>query len=105
MLNPIIDWTDDEVWEYIKERGLPYNPLYDQGHKRVECIGCPMRANRKELDENPRYAALYKKAAGKHLETGAKSREGIKKDIDAYYSWRVNFCGGRRDNKRYDEMY
>jgi hypothetical protein len=64
-----------------------------------------MRANRKELDENPRYAALYKKAAGKYLETGAKSREGIKKDIDAYYSWWVNFCGGRRDNKRYDEMY
>jgi phosphoadenosine phosphosulfate reductase len=105
MLNPIIDWTDDEVWEYIRERGLPYNPLYDQGHKRVGCIGCPMRANRKELDENPRYGALYKRAAGKYLETGAKSREGIKKDIDAYYSWWVNFCGGRRDNKRYDEMY
>jgi phosphoadenosine phosphosulfate reductase len=97
MLNPIIEWSDDEVWEYIKERNLPYNPLYDAGHKRVGCIGCPMRANRKELEENPRYAALYKKAAGKFLENGAKNREGYKKDIDSYYAWWVNFCGGKRE--------
>jgi phosphoadenosine phosphosulfate reductase len=92
MLNPIIDWSDDEVWEYIRERGLPYNPLYDKGHKRVGCIGCPMRTNRKELLENPRYAALYKKAAGVFLETAAKTREGIKKDADTYYNWWVDFC-------------
>ena len=90
MLNPIIEWSDDEVWEYIKERGLPYNPLYDMGHKRVGCIGCPMKSNKKELEDNPRYAALYKKAAGIYLETRAK-REGTKKDIDTYYTWWTNF--------------
>jgi phosphoadenosine phosphosulfate reductase len=31
ILNPIIDWTEDEVWEYIRGRDLPYNPLYDRG--------------------------------------------------------------------------
>ena len=79
MLNPIIDWTDDDVWEYIKERQLPYNRLYDFGHKRVGCIGCPMRANKKELEDNPRYAFLFKKAAQKFLENRANSREGNKK--------------------------
>jgi phosphoadenosine phosphosulfate reductase len=103
MLNPIIEWSDDEVWEYIKEHNLPYNPLYDSGHKRVGCIGCPMRANRKELEENPRYAALYKKAAGRFLETRAKNREGYKKDLNAYYAWWVNFCGGKRENRNYEE--
>lgn len=96
MLNPIIEWTDEEVWEYIKERNLPYNPLYDIGHKRVGCIGCPMRANKKELENNPRYAFLYKKAAGKFLETKANSREGNKKDVETYFNWWVDFCGGKR---------
>jgi phosphoadenosine phosphosulfate reductase len=97
ILNPIIEWSDDEVWEYILERRLPYNPLYDSGHKRVGCIGCPMRANRKELEENPRYAALYRKAAERYLETNARRREGNKKDIESYYKWWVNFCGGNRE--------
>jgi phosphoadenosine phosphosulfate reductase len=93
ILNPIIEWSDDEVWEYIKERGLPYNPLYDRGHKRVGCIGCPMKTNRKELEENPLYAALYRKAAEKYL-AKAKIREGTRKDIDTYYNWWVDFCSG-----------
>jgi phosphoadenosine phosphosulfate reductase len=104
MLNPIIDWSDDEVWEYIREHHLPYNPLYDMGHKRVGCIGCPMRTNRKELIENPRYAALYKKAAGRFLETKAKGRVGIKKDIDTYYGWWVDFCSGTRRESNYEEI-
>jgi phosphoadenosine phosphosulfate reductase len=39
--NPIIDWTDDEIWEYISANGITVNPLYAQGFKRVGCIGCP----------------------------------------------------------------
>jgi phosphoadenosine phosphosulfate reductase len=92
MLNPIIDWTDNDVWEYIKERNLPYNPLYDMGFKRVGCIGCPMRKNKKELEDNPKWAMLYKRAAEKYLENAARSREGIKRDIESYYAWWVNFC-------------
>lgn len=42
VINPIIDWTDDEVWEFIKEFNVPYCKLYDQGHKRLGCIACPM---------------------------------------------------------------
>jgi phosphoadenosine phosphosulfate reductase len=91
MLNPIIEWSNDEVWEYIKERDIPYNSLYDSGHKRVGCIGCPMRQNKKELMENQKWAQLYKRAAKKYLENIAKKREGIKKDIETYFNWWVNF--------------
>jgi phosphoadenosine phosphosulfate reductase len=41
-LNPIIDWTDKEVWEYIHKYDLPYCSLYDEGFKRLGCILCPM---------------------------------------------------------------
>ena len=89
MLNPIIEWSDDEVWEYINEQKLPYNPLYDMGLRRVGCIGCPMRNNRKELEDNPKWAALYKRAALKYLENGKTERVGVKKSIETYYAWWV----------------
>jgi phosphoadenosine phosphosulfate reductase len=33
--NPLADWTDEDCWAYIKERGLPYNPLHDQGYESI----------------------------------------------------------------------
>jgi len=37
---PIAYWTSSDVWRYIKENDLPYNPLYDMGHDRVGCMPC-----------------------------------------------------------------
>jgi len=33
--NPLADWSDDDCWAYIKERGLPYNALHDQGYASI----------------------------------------------------------------------
>ena len=33
--NPLADWTDDDCWAYIRERGLPYNALHDQGYSSI----------------------------------------------------------------------
>ena len=41
-VNPIVDWSDDDVWDYTHSEHLPVNPLYCEGQKRVGCIGCPM---------------------------------------------------------------
>lgn len=63
ILNPIIDWSDDEVWEFIKEYKIPYCELYDQGYKRLGCIGCPMSYHqREELESYPKYKRAYLKA-------------------------------------------
>ena len=40
--NPIVDWSDREVWDYIRSEKIPINPLYEMGFYRVGCIGCPM---------------------------------------------------------------
>jgi len=33
--NPLADWDDERVWAYVKERGLPYNTLHDQGYSSI----------------------------------------------------------------------
>ena len=42
MVNPIIEWKTTDIWDFIRENGIKYNPLYDRGYTRVGCIGCPM---------------------------------------------------------------
>ncbi len=46
-----------------------------------------MAIDKKELEENPRWANLYKRAAQKYLENGITKREGNKTDIETYYNW------------------
>lgn len=62
LINPIIDWTTEEVWEFLKEYKVPYCCLYDEGFKRLGCIGCPMGSieqRRYELERWPKYKELY----------------------------------------------
>jgi len=39
-LNPLIDWSEHDVWEYIKANGVPYNPLHDKGFPSIGCQPC-----------------------------------------------------------------
>ncbi len=41
ILNPILEWTDNNVWNYIKNNDIPYNPIYDMGYNRCGCAVCP----------------------------------------------------------------
>lgn len=63
LVNPIIDWTDEDVWEFIKVERIPYCELYDQGIKRLGCIGCPMSRHRvREFVRWPTYYDAYLRA-------------------------------------------
>ncbi len=42
---PIIDWTDMDVWLYIKKNNLKYNPQYDFGFNRCGCLICPYQSD------------------------------------------------------------
>ena len=42
LISPIIDWGDNDVWEFLHYYGCSSNPLYSCGFKRVGCIGCPL---------------------------------------------------------------
>ncbi len=39
-VNPIIEWTNDDVWAYIKENNVPYNELHDKGFPSIGCAPC-----------------------------------------------------------------
>ena len=59
-LHPIIDWTTDDVWTYIRSRNLPYCSLYDEGKTRIGCIMCPMQGSKGMLIDAERYPKFYK---------------------------------------------
>src|SRR5207247_2327719 len=42
-LNPLAEWTEDEVWDYVREREIPYNVLYDRGYTSIGCAPCSGR--------------------------------------------------------------
>ncbi len=39
-LNPLADWTERDVWNYIREQRIPYNPLHDRGYPSIGCTHC-----------------------------------------------------------------
>lgn len=40
----IFKWTDQDVWDFIKQEDIPYCSLYDEGFKRLGCVFCPMQS-------------------------------------------------------------
>jgi len=38
--NPLIDWSNEQVWDYIKKNKVPYNKLYDLGYTSIGCSPC-----------------------------------------------------------------
>lgn len=64
LVNPIITWEDDDVWEFLNDVAkVPHCKLYDQGWKRLGCIGCPMSPNRvREMDAYPAFKRAYMSA-------------------------------------------
>lgn len=61
-VNPIIDWTDEDVWEFIKSENIQYCGLYDEGFKRLGCVGCPMagkHGREREFARWPKYKDNY----------------------------------------------
>lgn len=90
--NPIIDWTDADVWDYIRSEHIPVNPLYQCGYNRVGCIGCPMaglRTRRKEFADYPKYRDAYIRAFDQMLRVwAAKGKETPwRTGVDVYHWW------------------
>ena len=88
MINPIIDWTDEEVWQFIKEQKLEYCKLYDEGYKRLGCIGCPMNTHQKdELEKYPKYKRQYLLAFDKMLKNYDTPPKSWNTAQDVYNWW------------------
>lgn len=81
MLNPIVDWTDKDVWEFLHHYGCRGNPQYQCGEHRIGCIGCPLsgaKRQKKDFAKYPKYKANYIKAFQKMVDE--RNRQGLKTD-------------------------
>ncbi|MCI6384034.1 MAG: phosphoadenosine phosphosulfate reductase family protein [Subdoligranulum variabile] len=70
VVNPIVDWSDADVWDFLHDAKVPVNPLYECGFSRVGCIGCPMAGKKRyaEFRRWPAYEKLYIQAFDRMLD-------------------------------------
>jgi phosphoadenosine phosphosulfate reductase len=64
--NPLADWSDDDCWTYIRERGLPYNALHDQGYNSIGDVHSTIPGAGRE----GRWAGSGRTECGLHLDDG-----------------------------------
>ncbi|NBO93757.1 MAG: phosphoadenylyl-sulfate reductase [Planctomycetia bacterium] len=66
-VNPLLNWTKSDVWRFILENDIPYNPLHDQGYPSIGCWPCTASVA-EGLDERAgRWAGTGKKECGLHV--------------------------------------
>ena len=112
ILNPILYWSDEDVWRYIQNEGLPYCELYDQGFDRLGCIGCPMARKKRltQFERWPKYEAAWKRAFKKLWDTyhGQLTQRGKVRMIDRmgftgwedYWTWWMSGESGKYDERQ-----
>lgn len=89
ILNPIIDWYEDEVWRFLNDIAkVPHCSLYDEGYTRLGCIGCPQQNGkrmRRDFERWPKYKNLYIMAFQRMVDR----HPGMWKDGQDVYDWWV----------------
>jgi phosphoadenosine phosphosulfate reductase len=65
-LNPLADWTEADVWDYINERRIPYNPLHDAGYPSIGCTHCTRPPGAGGDARSGRWADAHKTECGLH---------------------------------------
>lgn len=97
--HPIIDWTEDQVWNFIINENLPYASLYDKGFKRIGCVGCPLASSKqikREFEYWPNFEKAYLWAFDKMLEGRNFDKWKTKYDVMEWYIFGVQ--------KKYEQL-
>lgn len=91
LINPIIDWTDREVWDFLHHYGCESNPLYKCGFKRIGCIGCPLASKEEriiEFNRYPKYKENYIRAFDRMLKKRAENGKQTQwKSGEEVFAW------------------
>ena len=90
VVNPIIDWTHSDIWEFINSEHIETCELYQCGYDRVGCIGCPLASKKryKEFADFPEYKKLYIHAFDRMLEERKRrGKESKWKDGYEVFLW------------------
>lgn len=88
--NPIVDWTDGDIWEYIRLNELKYCCLYDEGFKRLGCVLCPFSSGEglmREISRYPRFVDAYRRAANRYYDRRGAENMSSWSSGDDYFNW------------------
>ena len=93
-VNPIVEWTEADVWEFIKAENVPYCELYDCGFKRLGCVCCPMASQEERLREfelwpklKIAYLNAFEKMIKRRLERGKTAGNWENGVYEAVMKW------------------
>lgn len=92
LINPIISWTENEVWLFIYSQKIAYCELYDCGFRRIGCIGCPLASvkNREwEFKRYPKFREAYIRTFDRMVEArrAAGKTNGNWNSGEAVFNW------------------
>lgn len=79
-ISPLYYWQDQDIWDFIRDRKMPYCELYDQGFERLGCIGCPLakqREREKEFSMWPKFRDAYVRAFQRLIDVGRFTNIGM----------------------------
>ena len=65
-VNPLVRWTRERIWDYIKLKNLPYNPLHDRGYPSIGCTHCTSSVTGSEDERAGRWRGHKKTECGLH---------------------------------------
>jgi len=111
MIHIILDWKDKDVWNYIRELAIPYCRLYDEGFRRIGCIGCPMisaNLRHQQFQRWPKHKIAYRNTIVKALANKPSKHFG--NDADTYLEWWLSnmsvkaFLGMKEQTDLFEEM-
>jgi phosphoadenosine phosphosulfate reductase len=88
--NPIVRWSNEDVWNYSSDAKLEQCCLYQEGFHRLGCIGCPMAreaGRRQELDRWPGFRKLYLRTFRRMAETRRKQNMRIMENGESAEEW------------------
>jgi phosphoadenosine phosphosulfate reductase len=71
-ISPLAGWTRDQVWSYLREHDLPYNPLHDQGYPSIGCYPCTRPVAPGKGERSGRWAGTGKLECGIHIQPEGK---------------------------------
>lgn len=91
LLSPIIDWTNSDVWNFIRNNNLEYCELYDQGYSRIGCMFCPnctVKSKQRDRRNYPGVEKQIKKSIIQLCEMGKYAE--FNNNADEVFNWWIS---------------
>jgi len=89
-LHLLFNWSEEQIWAYIRARKLAYPSMYDEGYKRVGCILCPLKSakeRQKDAERFPRHKKAFVQVLDRVLEKKPSQYFATGED---YFNWWIS---------------